>query len=141
MIRYKKIIFSLIFMVNFADASYIKDSLKEIIIDTSSGLIWQDDINTKTLKKTWLESINYCESLTLGEYSDWRLPNFNELYMLVDTNLSDSVINPVFENTSTYYWSSTTYASSTQLAWAVYFVKGSDSGLAKTDLNYVRCVR
>lgn len=137
----KKVILILLLSMNILYANYIRDSEKEIIIDTKTNLIWQDDSNAKIIKKTWNESINYCESLTLGIYDDWRLPNFNELYSLTDIKKNNPAISSTFNNINTYYWSSTTYAISIDLAWVINFTNASDSASAKVDLNFVRCVR
>ncbi len=33
---------------------------------------------------TWEEALAYCEGLTLGDHSDWRLPTIKELNSIVD---------------------------------------------------------
>ena len=51
------------------------------ITDTTTGLMWQQSTQEDM---DWESVISYCESLTLGGYNDWRLPNINELKSLVD---------------------------------------------------------
>ena len=46
------------------------------ITDRSTGLMWQKDRSTSL---QWDEALAYCENLTLANYTDWRLPNLNEL--------------------------------------------------------------
>jgi len=125
-------------------AEYIRDNTSEVVLDTTTNLIWQD--NNKTIgdanKKTWSDAINYCESLEHGGSSEWRLPNFNELYMLADRSIYKPAISPVFQNVvSSYYWSSTTSASYASDAWVVSFNYGGDNAGDKTGTNFVRCVR
>ena len=70
--------------------------------------------------KAWLD---YCEDLTLGEYSDWRLPDNKELQSIVeygttdvpaiDTAFFDSTFNDSygggdFIGDYGWYWTSTT---------------------------------
>ncbi len=112
-----------------------------IVADSTTGLQWQDDVISSTM--IWTEAIEYCESLPLGGYSDWRLPNLNELTSIVDdSRIVPSINTAVFQNVaSNYYWSSTTYAGNTSGAWYVYFNNGRQGGYYKDGSNYVRCVR
>ncbi len=107
--------------------------------------MWQDDESAKTLTKTWKEAIEYCESLNFAGYSDWRLPNKNELLSIVDRSKYSSAINGVFKNFNTAsrinYWSSTSFASNPSNAWRVVFNFGYADYVDKSVSNYVRCVR
>ena len=78
-----------------------------------------------------------------GGFPDWRLPTARELTTIADrSRVSPSVNAAWFPNTvSSYYWSSTTYASSTDYAWCVYFYYGYVGGYSKTDAYAVRAVR
>ena len=51
-----------------------------MVRDNVTVLIWQKDTAPGTY--TWQEAINYFEDLTLGIYSDWRLPTIKELSTL-----------------------------------------------------------
>ncbi len=111
------------------------------VTDTSTGLMWQQDTALGTY--TWQEALAYCENLTLAGYSDWRLPNRNELQSLVDYSRYNPAINPdYFLNTrATYYWSSTTYANGPSYAWIVDFSYGFMNISNKSNGHYVRAVR
>jgi len=102
--------------------------------------MWQKDDDTG---RTWEFSITYCEGLSLGSYSDWRLPNIKELESITDDTTYNPVINTTyFPNTnSEYYWSSTTYASDSSSAWSVGFYNGYVGINFKSSNYYVRCVR
>lgn len=81
----KKIFFIFAFsLINNLNAQYIRDDIKEIVKDTDTLLVWQDNSDAKDIEKDWEGAIDYCEDLSLGGYDDWRLPNFNELYGLAD---------------------------------------------------------
>jgi len=127
--------------------TYIRDSSKEVVLDTSSGLMWQDDSTAKTTTKTWTDAIDYCETQigsggTFAGYADWRLPNYNELYQLADRNRSNPAISQEFQNyISSNYWSSSTFDPDTDIAWYVHFGYGKDDGDYKTNSLHVRCVR
>jgi hypothetical protein len=115
----------------------------EKVTDTQLGLVWQDDSSAASTKKSWQDAQSYCTNLSLGGYSDWRLPNYDELLSIVDYDRYDPAIMPSFENVSTSggYWSSSTYVSSTELAWVVDFKNGYAYDGTKPNEYYVRCVR
>jgi hypothetical protein len=93
------------------------------VTNTDTGLMWQQDTAPVY---TWQEALSYCENLTLADYTDWRLPNINELQSLVDyTRYAPSIDTVYFPNTwSSYYWSSTTDANGPYVAWYVHFSPG-----------------
>ncbi|WP_460509951.1 Lcl C-terminal domain-containing protein [Hydrogenophaga soli] len=78
-------------------------------------------------------------------YSDWRLPNKNELESIVTLgNGSPAIDTTVFPNTPTgsYTWTSTSYApDNLRQAWAVYFGGGAPNAVPKTSTYPVRLVR
>ena len=108
-----------------------------IVTDTETGLVWQ---KTYVSGKTWQEALSYCESLTYAGYSDWRLPNKNELASLVNYEK----YNPASDfpdMPSNYFWSSSTYVNLTNRAWFVNFGSGGVFNYIKTNNSSVRCVR
>ncbi|MGK5090932.1 DUF1566 domain-containing protein [Deltaproteobacteria bacterium TL4] len=130
-----------LFLVNVVYAASFTDNADGTVTDNESGLIWQKaDDNTA---RNWETALTYCEGLTLGGRTDWRLPSKNELQSIVDYSVYSPAINSTyFPNTkSSNYWSSTTSASYTSYAWYVYFYNGYVDGYYKTNTNYVRCVR
>ncbi|PID47442.1 MAG: hypothetical protein CR967_04390 [Proteobacteria bacterium] len=113
--------------------------------DNDSGLMWQDNGDVGVVEKKWKEAIEYCESLTLGGYADWRLPNIIELLSITnkadkfDPSLKDGFVKRI----SGSFWSSTTYLPMPQYAWTVGFLKGSSFKKHKDHdyHRYIRCVR
>lgn len=55
--------------------------------DLSSGLIWSAKASSSM---TWSDAVSYCDNLTEGGYSDWHLPNIDELRTLL---IADRVKN------------------------------------------------
>jgi len=122
-------------------ADFIRDNSKEVVLDTKTNLIWQDNNESKTLTKTWSDAITYCEGLELGGYSDWHLPNFNELHSLPDRSKFNPALSSVFTNVVIDgYWSSTSTAGG-ENAWFVNFHYGNGYYGFMTNSQYIRCVR
>ena len=129
----------------WADVPRFDRDADGVVTDAQTNLQWQDDYsdNSDTIKSAnWANAIEYCEDLDLGDKDDWRLPNFNELYYLADRSIYDPALSGVFVNFySSFYWSSTTNASNTGVAWGINFDDGTDFWGAKSYSTYVRCVR
>ena len=115
----------------------------EVVTDHVTGLQWQDDVETKTITKTWADAQSYCSTLSL-DGGGWRLPTVQELQsIVVDGAYNPSIDTTAFVNynTSSYYWSATTHADGTDRAWIVFFYYGDAGSYDKSYNNYVRCVR
>ena len=122
--------------------------------DYDTKLMWQDDIEAKTVQKDWQGAINYCKDLSLAGFDDWRLPKIEELESIVDdTRLnpdsfageSNLAIKIEFENVASgWYWSSSNYANNKVNAWYVDFSypeSGNNEKNGDYSDRYVRCVR
>jgi len=124
-------------------ADFTRDAATGIVTDNKTGLQWQDNEVGSTA--SWQGAIDRCEALELGGYSDWRLPNINELKSIVDRSKINPAIKDGFEHTASgyygYYWSSTTYEHDTRYAWTVYFSRSKVYHIHKNNNRYVRCVR
>ena len=114
----------------------------DVVTDSKTGLMWQKEYVTD---KTWQQALKYCEDSTYAGYSDWRLPNENELASLVNYEKSGQPYSyfPDMTNTSYWFWSSSNSNSaySADGAVVVDFSAGRVNGGYKTDKWYVRCVR
>jgi hypothetical protein len=72
------------------------------VTDTVTGLMWQQ---TDGGEMTIENALNYCDTLTLGGYSDWRLPNAHEAFCILNHNYSNPALNlTVFAPTNAEYW-------------------------------------
>jgi hypothetical protein len=45
------------------------------VTDNLTGLMWTKNANLPGSTMTWYQAVDYCNSLTQGGYTDWRLPN------------------------------------------------------------------
>lgn len=136
-----KVIILIMIGLNLLHAEFLRDATKEVVQDTTTNLMWQDNATPVTMD--WTTAITYCENLTLASFSDWRLPNKNELNSIIDRSKVNPAISSVFQNrVSSYYWSSTTYVGDTPKAFGVYFDDGGRDYInLKAFTYYVRCVR
>jgi len=113
------------------------------VTDIRSGLMWQQATGNNGVKMTWKAALAYCENLTLGGYTDWRMPNIKELTSLLDLSRDFPAIDTgYFSDTKTNsYWSSSNLIGS-YYAWIIDFSLGCDwSDHYKFSSDYVRCAR
>jgi len=128
------------------DADCDANSSNNIVTDNLTSLVWPTDANLDGLK-TWGNALSFANSLTTCGYGDWRLPNSKELFSLVDRSQSNPPLPAgyPFANVQTdaddRYWSSTSYASDPDMAWALGMISGSLAPWAKMDTAFVWPVR
>jgi hypothetical protein len=93
------------------------------ITDNLTGLMWTRNANLPNGPMDWYQAIDYCNNLTLGGYSDWRLPNVNEQESIINANEANSATwlnSQGFTNVQAdYYWSSSTNSYYPDDAWFV----------------------
>ena len=121
------------------------------VTDNLTALIWLKNANCFGIR-TWATALNDANTLASGSCGltdsssagGWRLPNVNELHSLIDLTQS----NPALPSghhfagvQSNYYWSSTTDASYTALAWDVDLYDGYVDNFYKDGYFYVWPVR
>jgi hypothetical protein len=113
------------------------------VTDNLTGLMWVRTPDSAT--RTWANALTYANGLTLCGYTDWRLPNVNELESLVNAEQANTATwlnGQGFSNVQAlFYWSSSTYAYSTAGAWGVGMGVGYVGGYGKTGSYYVWPVR
>ncbi len=136
------------------------DNANGTVTDNQTGLIWLQNANcTNTaggIAKTneylnWTDALSWSNGLASGACAlsdgtvagDWRLPNRKELQSLIDRQNSYPALptGHPFNNVQAYYWSSSSYAYVTGIAWYVYMVDGFVYGSVKTYSSYVWPVR
>jgi hypothetical protein len=112
------------------------------VTDSVTGLVWQQVIAPG--QYTQADALSYCNSLTLGGFSNWRLPTVIELFSIVDPNEFNPIIDPdFFPNTpADYFWTSTPGADFMGgITWAMHFNEAALNVMEPSNTFYVRCVR
>jgi hypothetical protein len=125
------------------DIALVRDDSKEIVIDKTTGLMWQDNIDTKTIKKNRKDAKHYCRRLVFAGYDDWYLPRIQELRSIVDQKKHNPAIRDGFKNIQSYhYWSSSPNISSNTLnVFNIDFKNGQTYKTNREGRCHVRCVR
>jgi hypothetical protein len=122
----------------------------ETVTDNCTGLMWQKDTADTNDdwqideydRLAWRDALAYCEELSFVGHDDWRLPNVRELQSIVDYGRDHPAVDPVFESTMSWYWSSSTLVVTPADAWGVCFgYGGAVQDFGKTGTYYVRAVR
>ena len=120
---------------------HFTDNNDGTITDNITHLVWQKIPYTDSL--TWENALSYAESLNLGNYIDWRLPNIKELQSINN----EKKTNPSFDTSffkitnDKKYWSSSTLPNRSTQAWFLNTKYGITSYDLKTARDGVICVR
>jgi len=117
------------------------------LTDTITGLVWQQ---TDGGDMTFGNAATYCDTLTLGGYNNWRLPNAREAFSILNHQNYNPALNPtLFKNASAeYWWTCDSPFSNTTQIWCItsegglIIKKRTESlGAGGKDKIHVRAVR
>ncbi|GJQ59845.1 MAG: hypothetical protein SCALA701_26460 [Candidatus Scalindua sp.] len=131
------------------------------VTDNLTGQIWTEDADLVPGLASWTGAMDTCAALADGisgltdgsAAGDWYLPNIRVLHSLVNYGISTPAVSNTsgtgkwtagdpFNNVqSAFYWSSTTSASDTTVAWGVNLNSGSVGNGNKPIGGRVWCVR
>ncbi|WP_125779213.1 DUF1566 domain-containing protein [Pseudoalteromonas rubra] len=130
------------------------DTVRQIGYNDYFQLYWQDTPDNISLKMTWREAINYCETLEHAGISNWRLPTANELLMQGGTELFEykspaghggdpnAIWRPYVEWRMPYWSSTPNVGAPDREAWAIEVTMGTGyHAYGQEEEKYnVRCV-
>lgn len=137
-----KLITTLIFTVflTFANAEIINES-ENIIKDTKTNLLWQDNTAAKTEKMSFHKAVEYCKNLKVDNLEGWELPGFLELFSIVDPKVYNPTLSEKFKNfVNDNYWSGKKFGHGTSTeAIVINFKSGAFNRELMVDNFYVRC--
>jgi len=125
------------------------------VTDKTTNLMWQkctfgqtgNDCGTGTaLIYTWQAALAIANVNTNNSYTNWRLPNKNELdSLLEDACNAPSINSAIFPSTVSSiiaeYWSASPYSGNNTSAWVVNFNNGAVYNTDKSNSRYLRLVR
>ncbi len=119
------------------------------VTDNRTGLMWTKNANMPETYKTWQEALDYIVGMNAGShdnfgYTDWRLPDINELENLIDAEKSrpaSALSQPFNDVLGPYCWSSTCYAHISNEAWTLFTNAGYMLAADKPGYYYVWPVR
>jgi len=120
-----------------------REKASSIWTDPATGLTWAKE--DSYWGETWQMATDYCRSLQLAGYTDWRLPTIDELQRIYDpnTNVDGDHVNGNLKLTLPYSeWSSSQEYASGE-AWTFDFRNGWRSSY-QLDIHYANralCVR
>ncbi|MFA5117506.1 MAG: DUF1566 domain-containing protein [Candidatus Omnitrophota bacterium] len=135
-----------------SDSCDWEDGLR-MVRDNNTGLIWEvkspkkNDINYCEDRYSWKDAagrfIKELNKKKYGGFSDWRLPNKDELRSIIDYGLTNPAVDTsYFPNTkSDLYWTAVTYNMQKPFVWGIFFGLGSGICYAPSSERYARAVR
>ncbi|MDD5654370.1 MAG: DUF1566 domain-containing protein [Candidatus Omnitrophica bacterium] len=120
-----------------------------LLKDNNTGLIWeiksscQNELNFQGNKYTWDEANDFIVQLNkrgYGGFSDWRLPNREELRSIVDYNGNIPAADKKYfpDILPEFYWSGDINKKEPIFAWGIYFAYGCAICYLR---NFSYCVR
>jgi hypothetical protein len=129
------------------------DKGHRLTLDINTGLIWEvkspkkGDVNYCEERYNWKDAGNkYIKAMNkkkYGGFSDWRLPNKDELRSIIDYGRTGPAVDTrYFPNCkSDFYWTSVPYNMQKPFVWGIFV--GLGSGICYTPLSerYVYAVR
>ena len=148
---------------NTPTTAHFTDNNDGTISDPETDLIWKkcsegqswsaagNNCTDVIESYNWQAALQRAQAVNAGagenfSQSDWRVPNIKELASIVELGCKDPAINKtIFPGTpgipTTFFWSSSPYATGSDDAWGVSFHKGGDGFLDKIFTFHVRLVR
>ena len=138
-----KYLFLLIAIISFSDARIYRDNSREVVIDSDSKMMWQDDVSVVKVLLSHEEADSYCKKLAYRSFNDWRLPAIEEFELIVDKENIKNYINNAFKyNVPDGYWA---FKAHWRTLWFnadyMHFVSGTPYFDNRKKKKYVRCVK
>ncbi|MFA6196571.1 MAG: DUF1566 domain-containing protein [Sulfurimonas sp.] len=127
-------------MSTIAMGTVIRVTNLEVVYDSDTKLLWQDNSDAKTIWEGWEKGTKYCKNLSIDKYNGWRLPSKEEL---IDLYRKKRILKNISSQSMSNYLSSTSSegVKGISFAWDVSFSDGSANEGNKVFARPVRCVR
>lgn len=117
---------------------------EKVVVDHASGLMWQQSGSTEDI--TIDDARKYVDDLnkkSFAGFKDWRLPTLEEAISLMESKKSKNnlYIDPIFDATQEWIWTSDPVQGESRAAWVVAFGIGDCGWDDVNGYGYVRAVR
>lgn len=134
------------------NGDFVQDA-RGVVTHLQTGLMWMrcslgqnwdgTACNEFPSNYSWQDALQQADTQVFAGYSDWRLPNKNELASIIEVSCVNPTINSIiFPGTPVaYYWTSTPFAAIQNQAWSVHFNNGYVNYELKSGKLHVRLVR
>jgi hypothetical protein len=137
------------------DGSYLinppslTDNVNGTVTDNLTGLVWeQQTAVSEQLVYLYSDAVNYCENLTLGSRSDWRVPTRKEYSTVLNLGRVSPALDIAYfpyytgSDTGFYYWTVSPFYPDLTQVWTVQIAFGTIENISKTYPTpiKVRCV-
>lgn len=128
-------------LATFMNAQFIKEG--NIVKDTKTNFLWQDNKEAKTLKMGWKEGQAYCKKLEIDGVKGWEMPGFGALFSIVDTKMYNPTLDKAFKYFEPKdYWSTKVFSHGVSNEAFVVEFKGGAFNRKKMDTKFnVRCYK
>jgi len=113
----------------------------DTVVDKFTGLTWQR--NPATTQRDFTGAKTYCQNVSLGGVTGWRLPSRNELLTVVDVTVGTVAVDTTvfgIPATVNYFWSASIDPISSN-PWFIAFREGGVTFADPIAAAGVRCVR
>jgi len=106
------------------------------VTDNATGLMWPQDWDgdggNSGNAATWADALSFTSALDFAGWTDWRMPNINELFSVLDHGAGPPLVNAVFDLTGgDLFWSSTAFLAVPEFKQAM----NPSEGKIQIDLN------
>jgi hypothetical protein len=135
----------LVLVLSFFSLYGVKLSKKgPVVIDNTNNLMWQDTKDNTIMLGSQEKANEYCELLDLRGFTNWRLPDNDEVLLIVDKTRDDEMmINKAFGYVlqEGYWTSDRTWRSFGRYGYYLLIKSGSLYYENRNYAKFFRCVR
>lgn len=137
-------VFILLFisLMSLYGASLLKSG--KYVIDKKNKLMWQDTKSNINDLVSHYDAPKYCEKVTMGGFTNWRVPSVEEYKTIIDKTRKDEImINRAFTFIlpDDYWAADNTWRNFGKWGYYIFFKSGTAYYENRTYKKLIRCVR